>query len=172
MYVPTPISNCKRLHANADQSIKDQTLDQQCTVTRPGVAAIASALAVELLTSLLQHPLGVHADAPKGPSAERDPPEHPLGLVPHQIRGYVSTFQNLVIRGQSYENCSACSPAILEEYRNEGWNFVKKALLEKDYVSELSGLAEIQRRTDAMNLAMDWDEEVGEGQEEGDGELL
>jgi hypothetical protein len=29
-----------------------------CTVTRPGLAAIASATAVELMVSVLQHPLG------------------------------------------------------------------------------------------------------------------
>ena len=154
--------------------MKDQTLDQQCTVTRPGVAAIASALLVELLTSLLQHPLGNDAPAPQptsGVMPDRDPPDHPLGLVPHQIRGFVSTFQNLVIRGQSYDCCSACSPKILEAYRNDGWEFVKRALQEKDYVAELSGLAEVQRKAEEMADQVDWDEEDGLA-EEGEGELL
>lgn len=156
--------------------MKDQTLDQQCTVTRPGVAAIASALLVELLTSLLQHPKGKDAPAPQptaGVIPERDPPEHPLGLVPHQIRGYVSTFQNMVIKGHSYDCCSACSPKVLGAYRSDGWGFVKRALQEKDYVAELSGLAEVQRRAEEMAGEVDWDEEDEDvAAEEGEGELL
>lgn len=145
--------------------MSDQTLDQQCTVTRPGVAAIASALLVELFASLLQHPLGQHAPAPQataGSIPDRDPPDHPLGLVPHQIRGYVSTFQNLVIRGQSYDSCSACSPKILDAYRRDGWGFVKRALEQKDYVAELSGLAELQRRAEEVAADVDWEEEEEE----------
>ncbi len=154
--------------------MKDQTLDQQCTVTRPGVAAIASALLVELLTSLLQHPLRQDAPAPQishGAIPERDPPEHPLGLVPHQIRGFVSTFQNMVIRGQSYDSCSACSPKVLDAYRQDGWSFVRRALQEKDYVAELSGLAEVQRRAEEMAANVDWEED-DEVVEEGEGELI
>ncbi|KKA28718.1 hypothetical protein TD95_004910 [Thielaviopsis punctulata] len=169
---------CNDVVAPAD-SMRDQTLDQQCTVTRPGVAPIASAMIVELLASLLQHPLQNKAPAPKttGLHAERDPPDHPLGTVPHQVRGFVSSFQNVVLRGEAYPNCSACSPVILKAFREAGWGFVERALREKDYVAELSGLAELQRRAEQMAADVEWDSEGGSaggsgGLSDGEGELI
>ncbi|KAL5333294.1 hypothetical protein BJX70DRAFT_392305 [Aspergillus crustosus] len=136
-------------------SQKDQTLDQQCTVTRPGVAAIASALLVELLVSLLQHPLGAAAGAPQ----EDEHDGHPLGVVPHQIRGFLSTFENVSVVGRSYKHCSACSGHITNEYKKEGWNFVQSALNEVGYVEELSGLKEVQESAEATLADIEWDED-------------
>lgn len=141
---------------------------------------MASALLVEMMVSILQHPAGARAPAPKMAENqdstgrvdyERDPPDHPLGLVPHQIRGFASIFQNMLISGQSYDCCSACSPKIVDEYRRSGWEFIKRALTESNYVSELSGLADVQRAADAAADDVDWDSEDGDG-DEGEGELL
>ena len=112
-------------------------------MTRPGIAAIASALLVEILASLLQHPLGALAPAPVDTTENRE--NHPLGIVPHQIRGFLSTFENKVIRGNSYNSCSACSEKIIETYKADGWAFVRRAMNEKGYVEELSGLAEVNK---------------------------
>lgn len=99
-----------------------------------------------------------------GTSYERDPPNHALGLVPHQIRGYLADFSQIKIRGVSYPSCSACSKPILSAYREgDGWEFLKRALNDKEYVSELSGLAEVQRK------ALDWDDSEEEEEEEGAG---
>ncbi|KAL4927442.1 putative autophagy ubiquitin-activating enzyme ApgG [Aspergillus undulatus] len=138
-------------------SQKDQTLDQQCTVTRPGVAAIASALLVELLVSLLQHPLGAAAGAPQ--TEDHDQDGHPLGLVPHQIRGFLSTFQNVSVVGRSYKCCSACSGSIINEYKKKEWEFVQRALNEAGYVEELSGLKEVQQTAEATLADIEWDED-------------
>ncbi len=163
------------------QSVKDLTLDQQCTVTRPGVAPTASAKLVELMVSVLQHPDGVLAPAPKisvnqsssgRVEYDRDPLHHPLGLIPHQIRGFEAVFQNILISGQSYDCCSACSPKIVDEYKHSGWEFIKKALSEKDYVTELSGLAEVQRAAEAAANDVDWDSEPGIEDVDEEGELL
>lgn len=107
---------------------------------------MASAQLVELLASIQQHPDGARAPAPKMATSqgsassrleyERDPPNHPLGLIPHQIRGFGATFQNLLVSGQSYDCCSACSPKIVNEYKRSGWDFIKRALTEKDYITD------------------------------------
>ncbi|KAL2844300.1 hypothetical protein BJY01DRAFT_189073 [Aspergillus pseudoustus] len=137
-------------------SQRDQTLDQQCTVTRPGVAAIASALLVELLVSVLQHPLGAAVGAPQ--TQDSDQHDHPLGAVPHQIRGFLSTFENVSVVGRSYKCCSACSGNIVNEYKKEGWNFVQRALNEAGYVEELSGLKEVQATAEATLDDIEWGE--------------
>ena len=94
--------------------------------------------------------------------------QHPLGALPHTIRGFLSTFHNMLITGQPYDCCSACSPKILNAYKKDGWKFVKKAINEKGFVEELSGLAELQRKAEALaDNDVDWDEG-----EDGDGELL
>jgi ubiquitin-like modifier-activating enzyme ATG7 len=164
---------CNDVVAPAD-SLKDLTLDQQCTVTRPGVAAIASALLVELLVSTLQHPLG--ARAPATTSAD-DRGEHPLGIIPHQIRGFLGTFSNLNITGRSYDCCSACSERIVHAYETDGWEFVQKAMNEKGYVEEVSGLKEVQRLAEEamrkleLEEGEDGDDGWGDG-DDGDGEMI
>jgi ubiquitin-like modifier-activating enzyme ATG7 len=76
----------------------------------------------------------------------------------------------MVIRGRSYPQCSACSEPIVSAYQAEGWDFVRKALGNRDYVAELSGLAEVQRLAEAAAAEVEWSD--GEGLEEGEGELL
>ena len=174
---------CSDVVAPGD-SLKSATLDQQCTVTRPGAAPMASATAVELLVSITQHRLRGRAPAPSPPTTgtanqiQSAPPtdpslpnSHPLGTVPHQLRAYLSTWQTIQVKGKAYDSCSACSPKILDAYQKDGWNFVKRAINEKGYVEEISGLAEVQRLAEQAEKEMEsWSDE--EEEEEGEGELL
>jgi ubiquitin-like modifier-activating enzyme ATG7 len=162
------------------QSLSNATLDQQCTVTRPGVAPLASSLLVELLVSILQHPSKARAPPPshqnpqtKQPAHPSLPPpfEHPLGVIPHTIRGYLSNFSNLQVEGKPYDCCSACSDTVLAAYNEDPWGFVQRALNERGWVEEMSGLKEVQRRADEAAEDVEWDEEDEGGLEE-EGEML
>ncbi|KAI1907189.1 Autophagy protein 7 [Ophidiomyces ophidiicola] len=135
---------CNDIVAPAN-SAKAQTLDQQCTVTRPGGSMMASSLLVELFISLLQQPEGVAAPTTSENGVESP---NPLGIVPHQIRGYLSTFSFMNVTGRSYEFCSACSNTVLNAYRAHGWEFVQRAINESGYIEEVSGLKEVQRQAE------------------------
>uniref|UniRef100_A0A8D2KV62 Ubiquitin-like modifier-activating enzyme ATG7 n=1 Tax=Varanus komodoensis TaxID=61221 RepID=A0A8D2KV62_VARKO len=101
---------CNDVVAPGD-STRDRTLDQQCTVSRPGLATIAGALAVELMVSILQHPEGGYAVASSSDDRMNEPPTS-LGLVPHQIRGFLSRFDNVLPVSLAFDKCTACSPKV------------------------------------------------------------
>ena len=129
---------CNDVMAPGD-STRDRTLDQQCTVTRPGLAPIAGALAAEMLVAL-RHWRGDEADV-KTEEAEATlrsdapnlrpgaPPAHvgalrageapptPLGLVPHQIRGHVSTYSQSLFAAPAFDKCTACSETVVRAFR-------------------------------------------------------
>lgn len=77
----------------------------------------------------------------------------------------------MMIHGESYPNCSACSKSILDAYKKDGYGFVKKALDEKDFVAELSGLAEVQRRAEQLAADVEFSDEE-EGEDDGEAVIL
>ncbi|KAM0107209.1 Autophagy protein 7 [Aspergillus fumigatus] len=110
----------------------------------------------------MNHPQGAAAPAAL-PGDDRG--SHPLGLVPHQIRGFLSSFENISVIGRSYDCCSACSINVVNAYNEQGWEFVMKALNEPGYVEELSGLREVQARAEETINDIEWDESL-ENEEE------
>merc|ERR1712137_691829 len=100
-----------------ENSMKNRTLDQQCTVTRPGLAPIASSMAVELVVALLHHPLGRNAPAPSFSGKDYSPDvsgddSSPLGVMPHQIRGSLVSYQMMTPTVPAFPYCTGCAPAI------------------------------------------------------------
>lgn len=144
---------CSDIVAPRD-STKDRTLDQQCTVTRPGAAPVAGALLVEMLVGILHHPLGNRAPAIQ--TAANAP--NKLGALPHQIRGYLSTFQNDLISGPAYQQCTACSKIVVEEFRKDGFAFVERVMHDPAVLEEITGIRKMTE--DALRFEQDDDQDA------------
>lgn len=83
-----------------------------------------------------------------------------LGLLPHQIRGFLSRFKNLLISGQAYDRCTACSNAVLAEYEQEGFGFLMKVFQDAKYLEDVTGLTKMKEESE--DLDMDWEEDSEE----------
>ncbi|KAK3930301.1 Ubiquitin-like modifier-activating enzyme ATG7 [Frankliniella fusca] len=136
-------------------SMSDRTLDQQCTVTRPGVSAVAGALVVELMVSILQHPL--RGDAPailiskKGEESKENEGSL-LGSVPHSIRGFLSSWEQLTPATHRFSNCIACSQKVLDEYSSRGFNFIHDVLNSAVYLEDLTGLTSLHKDSESADV--------------------
>ncbi|XP_075997157.1 ubiquitin-like modifier-activating enzyme ATG7 [Genypterus blacodes] len=144
---------CNDVVAPGD-STRDRTLDQQCTVSRPGLAMIAGALAVEMMVSILQHSEGGYAVASSSDDRMNEPPTS-LGLVPHQIRGFLSRFDNVLPASLAFDKCTACSPIVLEHYEKEGFQFLSNVFNSThSFLEDLTGLTLLHQETQAAEI---WD---------------
>ncbi|KAI8525686.1 hypothetical protein RHMOL_Rhmol13G0248700 [Rhododendron molle] len=148
---------CNDVVAPVD-STANRTLDQQCTVTRPGLAPIASALAVELLVGILHHPHGICAKAEFANSTDSSSTEQPLGILPHQVRGSLSQFSQMTLVGHASNSCTACCTTVVSEYRKRGMDFVLQAINHPTYLEDLTGLTELVKS--ASSFQLDWDNEM------------
>jgi ubiquitin-like modifier-activating enzyme ATG7 len=119
-------------------------------------------------------PIDSNQPAPS-PSAESSP----LGLVPHQIRGFLAQFKNMILTGQAYNKCTGCSEhvshcqldmtrlklvKVLKAYREEGFEFLKKACQDASYLEQVTGLDKLAAEMEHAMESVDW----AEGSEGGD----
>jgi ubiquitin-like modifier-activating enzyme ATG7 len=61
-----------------------------------------------------------------------------LGIVPHQIRGFLSRFETLVMCGPAFGKCPACSARVVAAYRQEGVDFLMR-VINDPHVLEVRG---------------------------------
>lgn len=108
-------------------STAGRSLDEQCTVVRPGLARIAAATAVEMFAALAQHADWLDAPALDEGAAVarmgRDGGGPVLGGVPHMLRGCLTGFTQTHMRGVANARCSACSRPVVERYLTQGAAF-------------------------------------------------
>lgn len=174
---PSACYFCNDMSAPAD-SLAFRTLDQQCTVTRPGLSGIASNIAVELIAGLTQHRDGFGAPYESGQQAGggrgtaltgAGDATSPLGVVPHQIRGYLADFRLAPAETEPLPQCICCSKPVLDQYLADGISFVERIInnsSELEAISGLKAMKEAVREDDIVNFDefdFDDDEEDADG---------
>ena len=133
-------------------SISDRSLDQQCTVTRPGLAPIAAGLGIELLVSYLQ----------------KDNTDKLSQEIPHQIRGYLYDYKNICVKPTPcYKQCAACSQNIIDAFNKDGWEFILKVLNEPKHLEKVSGLEKL-KDINLDDIDIDWDDDEDEEEDKED----
>jgi ubiquitin-like modifier-activating enzyme ATG7 len=155
-----------------ENSTKNRTLDQQCTVTRPGLAPIASSMAVELLVSLLHHPKQQRAPAPVqsstdfapgngGGGGNDDTTSSPLGSIPHQIRGSLVSYTMMNPTVPAFKCCTGCARPVVEAYKSNKLKLVSDACASIDgsFLEDLSGLTSFRAEAadKLAEMEVDWD---------------
>jgi len=126
---------CQDVVAPAD-STTNRTLDQQCTVSRPGLSYLASGLAVELGMANVTDTLG----------AER----------PQQLRYFLNNFQQISVKNmKAFDQCTACSQLIIDRYRSEGFEFVKSICSGMEDLEDISGLTKLHESTKDFDIISD-----------------
>lgn len=155
-----------------ENSTKNRTLDQQCTVTRPGLAPIASAMAVEMMVALLHHDDGTRAPAPAAAMSNFSPTVSassssisPLGVIPHQVRGSLVSYTMMKPTVPAFKSCTGCSAGVVQAYLQDKIGVVFSVCQSVEYLENISGLtafrAEAAEKMDDLD-AWDEDEDGGE----------
>ena len=85
-------------YLSPSNTMRDRSLDQQCTVTRPGLSFIGSAYASELLVNLIHMKEEDYKKESRG-----EPLSNEFGLIPQHIRGSASGFNVELMSSESYD---------------------------------------------------------------------
>ncbi|CAJ1017168.1 Ubiquitin-like modifier-activating enzyme ATG7 N-terminus/ThiF family, putative [Leishmania lindenbergi] len=147
---------CSDIIAPTD-SLSFRALDEQCTVTRPAVSSIASAIAVELLAELYQHPSRFRCPAYRESAAgASDQGRCCLGVIPQQIRGSVFSHTMHHLCGERNPFCTACADVLLHAYREGGTEFLLRCVNSPLFIEEVCGVKALKAKWEADMNETHW----------------
>ena len=106
----------------------NRTLDQQCTISRPGVSMICSGLATELAMSCGNSALN---------NGEKDED------IPHQLRGNLLNYEINHFNFKYNTTCVACSDNIVKNYLEKRDEFAVNVMNDPYYIEKTCGVHEL-----------------------------
>jgi ubiquitin-like modifier-activating enzyme ATG7 len=110
-------------------------------------------LAYNFLMSYYDSSIRAMADTAKLPSDSAN--SCILGLVPHQIRGFLTHFNQLLLVSYAYTQCTACSECVLSELDRQGIEFLMDSLKNPLSLEDLTGLTALKENTKVESISDD-----------------
>ena len=114
----------------------NRTLDQQCTISRPGISMICSGLATELAMSCGNNALN------KGDKDDD---------IPHQIRGNLINYEMQLFNFKYNTNCVACSDNTIKTYLEDREGFAVGVMNDPYYIEKTCGIHELIKNVKLEN---------------------
>ncbi|KEG02191.1 autophagy-related protein 7, putative [Plasmodium vinckei vinckei] len=161
---------CNDMNSPTD-SISYRTLDEKCTVTRPGISSISSSIATELLISLTQHPLqfsAPHIESDqyicfdlKGDDLKNKNVETSnsfvscLGATPHIITFNLSNLSMRKLYSDAFDKCVCCSEYVILKYQENKPEFVKKVIIESLMLEEITNMGMLKQADEGEVIILD-----------------
>ena len=118
----------------------NRTLDQQCTISRPGVSMICSGLACELAMSCCNNALN---------RGDKDDD------IPHQLRGNLINYEMQQFNFIYNTNCVACSDNIVKRYKEDREGFALGVMNDPYFIEKTCGIHELIK-----NIKIDKDDDT------------
>ena len=106
----------------------NRTLDQQCTISRPGVSMICSGLATELAMSCCNSALN---------NGDKDED------IPHQLRGNLLNYEINHFNFKYNTTCVACSDNIIKNYLEKREEFAVNVMNDPYYIEKTCGVHDL-----------------------------
>ena len=100
-------------------TMSTRTIDEKCTITRPGISYMASAMAVEFYVDMIR------------------------GVAKHHMIRYRLGEAGFLCH-ETYKNpiCSCCSPQVVSALTDEKFRFIEEIKQQPDVIEDLSGYTE------------------------------
>lgn len=76
-----------------------------------------------------------------------------LGFVPHSIRGFLHSYQNVVPTCPKFKQCIACSKVVLDLYKEEGIEFLLKVCNSGRYLEDVTGLSQLHLAAEMTDVS-------------------
>lgn len=85
-------------------------------------------------------------------------------IVPHSIRGSLHTLTQFLPTTHAFDQCTACSPKILQTFAEKGFEFIKEVANTNgsEYLEKVAGLENLMSQVNMDDIVTDFDLESDE----------